>query len=428
MANPVETELQIETERTPRIPEPRGYFNERPFAKWALIGGIIVVIVTLFSIWSYYSVRESTDDAEIDAHIDPISARVGGTVAAVKVLDNQQVRKGDVLVQIDPTDYQVALERAKADYAEAQAEARAAQTGVPITSTTSGSQLSSAQAGAEQAQASLGAAEKEVTAAEAKLTAAKAKLAQAQADSTKSSRDLDRYKQLIAKDEVSQQEYDAAVASATANVAAVESAKAEVAVAQQNVSVAQSHVTEAQAGVAQAQAGVRSARTAPQQVAAMQAKAQSAQARVEQAKAALDQAELNLGYATVKAPVDGMVSKKSVEIGQVIQGGQPLMAIVPLDEIWVTANFKETQLNHMKVGQPVIISVDTYGGREYHGTVQSIAAATGAKFSLLPPENATGNYVKVVQRIPVKILFDKGQDPNHLLRPGMSVEPTVITK
>jgi membrane fusion protein (multidrug efflux system) len=234
-------------------------------------------------------------------------------------------------------------------------------------------------------------------------------------------------KQLVAKDEISQQQYDAAVASADAARATVESAQASVNEATQAVSVAESRRAQSLNALTQSQAELRTANTGPEQVTVIKARAESAAARVLQAKAVLDQATLNLAYTTVTAPTAGRVSKKSVEPGQVIQPGQPLLAIVPVEDIWITANFKETQLKNMRPGQPATVSVDAYG-RTYQGHVDSIAAATGARFSLLPPENATGNYVKVVQRIPVKIVLDKGQDPEHLLRPGMSVVPTVHTR
>ena len=235
-------------------------------------------------------------------------------------------------------------------------------------------------------------------------------------------------RQLHTEGVISQQQYDAALASADALQAAVDSARSAVVDSQAGVQVAKSRVHQEQARLEQAQAAVQAARTAPEQVAAARAQAEAAKARWERAKAALQQARLDLEYAVVKAPVRGLVSKKTVEVGQVVQPGQPLMAVVPLDDIWITANFKETQLENMRPGQKAIVSVDAYGGRKYEGHVKSIAGATGAKFSLLPPQNATGNFVKVVQRVPVKIVLEKGQDSEHLLRPGMSVVPTVITK
>jgi membrane fusion protein (multidrug efflux system) len=418
----------------PREPAPstferrRSYFREHPRAKWVLLTVLAVLVIGIYWAWSYYSIRETTDDAQIDGHIDPISARVGGTVIAVNVDNNQFVKAGTVLVQIDPKDYQVALDRAKADAASAAATARAAGVSVPITTTTTGSRVSTADAGVRAAQAGVAAAQKEVLAAHAQLNAAQARLREAEARNVLAQQNLGRMKQLITRDEISQQQYDASVSDAQAAAAAVDSARAAVAQAEQAVPVAESHVVQAEASLAQAEAGVQAAQTRPQEIASSRAQAGSAEAKFQQNQAAVEQATLNLSYTTIRAPLDGIVSKRAVELGQVIQPGQPLMAIVEIQDVWVTANYKETQLHQMRTGHPAIISVDAYGGRQYKGHVDSIAGATGARFSLLPPENATGNFVKVVQRIPVKILLEKEQDPQHLLRPGMSVEATVITK
>jgi membrane fusion protein, multidrug efflux system len=405
------TKLPAESEPAPREPWPeeagpltragraQGYFRAHRRAKWVVLAILIVIVLAGYSVWSYYASRESTDDAQIDAHIAPISARVGGTVEKVNVDDNQNVEAGSVLVQLDPTDYQVAVDRARAELRDAMATLQAAQTGVPLTHTTTSSTLSNAQA-------SLRAAQEEVTANQARLREALAEYKLA-AD------DVQRFGQLIKKDEIPQQRYDMAVTAEQQAAAGVDAARAAVA-------NAQSHV-------AQAQAMVQGAETAPQQVAITRAKAGSAEANVARLKAALQQAELNLQYTVIRAPVTGIVSKKTVEPGEVIQAGQPVLAVVNLEDVWVTANFKETQLKNMRPGQPAKIGVDAYG-RIYNGHVDSIGGATGARFSLLPPENATGNYVKVVQRVPVKIVFEKGQDPHHLLRPGMSVVPTVLTK
>ena len=406
----------------------RSYLREHQGALWALIVVAIILGVVGTWLWHYYSARESTDDAQIDGHINPISARVGGTVIAVNVNDNQVVKAGDVLVQIDPRDYQVALDKARADLATAEATAQAARTGIPITQAASSSRLNTAQAGVGAAVAGLNAARKEVDTAAAQLKAAQARLRESEARNALAQQNLARFKQLIGRDEISQQQFDAATSDAQAAAAAVDSARAAVAQADQGVPVAESHVAQAQAAVAQAQASVSAAQTAPQEVASSRAQSGSAAAKVQQNQASVEQAQLNLQYTTVKAPVDGVVSRKTVELGQVIQPGQPLLAVVPLEDIWVTANYKETQLKQMHVGQQAVITVDAYGGREYRAHIQSIAAATGARFSLLPPENATGNFVKVVQRLPVKIFLEKDQDPQHLLRPGMSVGVTVLTK
>jgi membrane fusion protein, multidrug efflux system len=381
------------------LPERASYLREHPCMRWALLAAVVLVVVAALVAWRYYAVRESTDDAQIDGHITPVSARVSGTVLQVHFEDNAYVQAGTVLVQLDPKDYQVALARARAELADAEASARAAHTSVPVMSTSTASQL-------DTSHASLAAARKGAD-------AARAHLAEAQANYTKVAADLKRFQELITKDEISQQQYDAAVAAEQAAKATVEAAQAQVAMAQSRV--------------AEAEAAVRSAQTAPQQVAMTEARAGAASANVAKYQAAVEQAELNLQYCTVRAPVTGIVSKRSVEPGQVVQAGQPLFALVNLDDLWVTANFKENQLRNMRPGQAATVSVDAFG-HTYRGHVDSIGGATGARFSLLPPENATGNYVKVVQRIPVKIVLDPGQDSEHRLRPGMSVVPTVITK
>ncbi len=391
--------------------------------------GLLIIGLVGVGAWVWLTAaRESTDDAQVEAHVTPIAARVGGTVLRVPVSDNRQVEAGTVLVELDPRDYQVAVSKARAELADAEAAALAARSNVPITSTTSASNVTTAHGALAQARGSIDEAEKEVEAARARLVSAQARQREAEANAAKAARDVERLRSLLAKDEVAQQQFDAAVATADAQRAAADSAKSQAAEADAGIRVAESRLVQAQAGEQQARAGLASAQTAPEQVAGMRARAQAAQAHAEQAKAALEQAELNLQYTALKAPMRGVVSRKSAEVGQVVQPGQPLMAIIPLDTVWVTANFKETQLRDMRPGQSVTIKVDAYGGRDFKGKVDSIAAATGARFSLLPPENATGNYVKVVQRVPVKIVLEAGQDPERLLRPGMSVVPTVYTK
>jgi len=386
-------------------------FRERnPRFRMFLIVGVVVLLVAGFFLWRYFNSYESTDDAQIDGHLNPVSARITGHVERLLVDDNQYVQAGQQLVQIDPRDYQVLVARAKADYDDAVASARAAGVNIPITSTSASSQLSSAAAELEAARAALLAAQQQYDAANAQLT-------QAEANNVKAQNDLARYKQLVSKQEISQQQYDQAYAAAQAGAATVDAARAQAAAAQQDIKAAQSRV-------AQAAANVAGARTGPQQVSAMRSRAQSAEAIAEAKKAALDQAELNLQYTSIISPVNGVVTDRSVEVGANVQPGQELMRVINLDDIWVTANFKETQLRNMRVGQQVTIHVDTTG-QDYKGHVQSIAGASGSITSLLPPENATGNFVKVVQRIPVKITFDKGETSQHVLRPGMSVEPKV---
>jgi len=397
-------------------------------AKWLLIPLVLILIVGGYAGLQYFNKWESTDDAQVDGHIHPVNARVGGTIISVNVKDNQFVEAGFVVAQIDPRDYEIAVARTEADLAAAQAAVVAARAGVPVASSAAGTEITSSEAIAERAKSGVEMTTKELTAAQARLTAAQARVRETRANATRTARDLERMKQLIAKDEISQLQYDASVSAADAAHAAVDSAEAGVAEAEQTVAAAQAKIGQSQAELQQAQAQAQGAKTAPQQIVITRAQAESAEARVQLAKAARDQARLNLEYATIKAPVSGIVSKKTLEAGQYVQAGQPLMAVVSQEELWVTANFKETQLAEMHPGQAATVSVDAFGGKSLNGHIESIASATGAKFSLLPPENATGNYVKVVQRIPVKVVFEQGQDPEHRLRAGMSTVVKVRVK
>ncbi len=371
-------------------------------------GGLLILVGGLF-LWHYLTGYESTDDAQVDVHLYPVSSRVSGYVIKVNVTDNQYVEKGKVLVEIDPKDYQVAVDKARADLANAEALAKSLGISVPITSVNTASQLKFSASDVENARAGIVAAEKQ-------LAAAHAQVEQAEANDVKAQDDLQRYKRLVEKQNVSEQTYDQALAAAKASTAGVAAARANEAAAQQAVQQARSRLS-------QAEATHRAAETGPQQVASTQARALSASAEALQKRAALEQAELNLQYTRIVAPVSGEVNK-NVVVGLNVQPGQQLLTIVPLDEVWITANFKETQLERMRPGQRVDIEVDSDGHR-YKGHVDSIAGATGPLFSVLPPENATGNYVKVVQRIPVKIVLDPGENRDRRLRPGMSVEPKV---
>ena len=374
--------------------------------------------------WWFAGDRQTTDDAQIDGHIVATASRVQGTVLSVHVKDNQQVKAGDVLVELDPRDFQLAVTRAEAELADARAAADEAASGVPVTRAASTGNVSGTRAGVDEANAAIDAAKAAVNAATARREAADARLKVAETSQRKAAADLARLEPLIAKEEISRAQYDAAVAASDTAQASVASARAAVAEAENDAARARSQVAQAQAGLTGAQASANAAAAAPSQIAASQAHASGAAARVQRAQTALEQARLNLEYTKVKAARGGLVSRRTVEPGQIVQPGQPLLAVVPLDDVWVTANFKETQLERMRPGQTVRVAVDAYD-QTFAGHVDSIAAATGARFSLLPPENASGNFVKVVQRVPVKIALDAGQDPEQRLRPGMSVHVTV---
>lgn len=394
---------------------PRRARHIRPRSKKRLILLLALALAVVAAgtwLWHYLGGYESTDDAQVDVHIAPVSARISGYVIKVNVGDNQYVQKGTVLVEIDPKDYQVAVDKAKADLANAVATAQSFGINVPIASVNTSSALTSTASDVESANAGIIAAEKQ-------LAAAQAQIDQAEANDVKAQDDLRRYKQLVDKQNVSEQIYDQALAAAKASTATVAASHA-------NEAAAEQAVQQAKARLVQAEASHRYAETGPQQVASTRARALSAAADVQQKRAALEQAELNLQYTKVVAPVSGEVNKTVVE-GMNVQPGQILLNVVPLDEVWITANFKETQLRNMRPGQRVEFEVDS-SGRRYKGHLDSIAGATGPLFSPLPPENATGNYVKIVQRIPVKIILDLGENHDHLLRPGMSVEPKVYLR
>ncbi|HEY1211195.1 MAG TPA: HlyD family secretion protein [Terracidiphilus sp.] len=368
--------------------------------------GIVVAVVVILAlvaigIWWRSTYSESTDDAQVNGHLIQVSSRIAGQVAKVYVDENQVVKAGDLIAELDPSDYKVAVENAEAALASAQANAAAANVNVPITTVNTGSNLSAADAN--------------VTGSHAAVVQAEEQLEAAQANNIKAQADLERYKPLVAKDVISKQQFDAAVAAADAARHLEEAASEGVRVARERES--------------QAKSQLKFAQTAPEQVAAQSARARQAQAMVQQAQAQLDMARLNLSYTKIVAPAAGIITRKSVEINQNVAPGQNLMMLVSLEGLWVTANFKETQLRHMFAGQPVEIEVDSTG-KTYHGKVTQIGGATGSVLSLFPPENATGNYVKVVQRVPVRIDFTNlaGEDPNHELRPGLSVEPKVKVK
>jgi membrane fusion protein (multidrug efflux system) len=407
-----------------KAPDPR----RKRTIRLVVLAVLVVALIVSIPVYAYYSVRESTDDAQVDGHVVPVSSRIGGTLVSVLVSDNELVRAGQELIRLDPADYQVAADQAQAQLANAEASIVESRVNLPVTNINTRSQVSTSSTQTQENRAGVAVAEQGINAARARVDSANAALQQAQANYVKSQRDLDRYKDLVSKDEISKQDYDAAVAAAQANAAQVDSAKAAILEAQHTLDQAVAQLAQAKARLATALVQERqSQEIRPQQIAASEARLKSAQAQVRQRQADLDQAKLNLGYTTIRASVDGIVSRKSAEPGMQVTPGQQVMALVPLDDIWVTANYKETQLRSMRVGQKAEVKVDTFGsGHKLLGHVDSIAAASGARFSLLPPENATGNFVKVVQRIPVKIVLEPGENRDRLLRPGMSVVPTVL--
>ena len=388
---------------------------------------LLIVIVTLALIVHYHN-RVSTDDAQVDGHITPMASKVYGNVLEVLVDDNQSVKAGQVLVRLDPRDYQAKVDQARAALALAQSQAQAAQVGVPLSQETAQNGTSSA-----QAQLSVNHAEFEKAKAtyekdsSSELAYARANVDARQASCDRAQADLARMKPLLAKAEISQQQYDAYLAAARVADSELKAAQERLAATQQAAEVAKASMHSEQAKVEKAQAGVLEALANHKQVNIRQADATSALAAIAQARANLEAAELQMGYATIAAPIDGVVTKKSVEPGQIVQPGQGLLVLIPLHDVWVTANFKETQLAKVRPGQKAEIFVDMYG-KNFRGHVDSIAGSTGSRLSLLPPENATGNFVKVVQRVPVKIVIDPDSSEKAILRPGMNVEAIIITK
>jgi len=393
-------------------PESGSKVSSRKLSRWVLLT-VFAIAVAATSLWWLHSQNyESTDDAQIEGHLDLVSARISGTVTYVnpRVENNQLVQAGTLLIELDPRDYAAELEHAKANLDTRSAEARSAQVTVPIVDASAFGQLHSAEAAKEQSLAS-------VESEQANLVAARHKLQQDEAIFARAERDRARYQALVEKQEISRSDYDARQTEATAASEAVETDRATITSQEQKIA-------EARSLVIQREAQIEASRIAPQQVTDARAKSDSASGHLEQARADLHTAQLNLSYTKIYAPVSGVIGRKTVELGHRVQPGQSLLVIVPLDDIWITGNFKETQLKRMRPGQSVNVRVDTFE-RDYKGKVESLPGAAGPLFSLFPPENATGNYVKVVQRFPVRIRLAKDQDAEHLLRPGMSVEPTV---
>ncbi|MDP9052048.1 MAG: HlyD family secretion protein [Acidobacteriota bacterium] len=408
-------------QQEPRIVTPSGEPAAPPPQKSSRKGIVfgVVLLLVLAAIFFYWrsTFTEDTDDAQVDGNLYQVSSRITGHVVKVYVNDNQAVQQGQLLAEIDPTDYQVALDQAQADLASMQAQYVQASANVPITQVNVGTSVTNAGADVKGSGDQVAQAQKQVEAAAARVDQAKANAVKAQLD-------VDRYTPLVQKDVISKQQFDAAVAQAAASKAAVLEAESNVLAAQNGVESARQKQAQAQA---QAQQSVKNA---PGQVKVEQSRATAAAAAVKQAEAKVEQARLNLTYTHILAPSAGIVNKKNVEIGANLSAGQDLMTIIPLTDLWVTANFKETQLAKMHPCQAVTLKVDAYGGRKFSGYLRQVGGATGSMLSLFPPENATGNYVKVVQRIPVRIDFTnlQDEDKDFVLRPGLSVTPDVDVK
>jgi membrane fusion protein (multidrug efflux system) len=404
----IEPEVAVQAEAVKR-PNLVMVLKRHPRIVLLALSAVLIGVVVL---WVYFSSYEATDDAEVDGHLNPVSARVSGTIVQVnpEVLNNHYVSAGTVLAEIDPADFQADRARALAEYQRLRASAASAHQDITVISSSSTGRLEVARAAVTEASDS-------VASEKASMEAAQARVAQAESNYARTEADRQRYERLLAKREISQSEYQRIATQASTERDAVNAARAEDTVAQKRVAQAESRMLERKADLL-------AARSAPEQVASSLAKAEAALSEADRAHAQLTTAELNLSYTKIVAPVGGIVGRKSVEVGQRVQPGQQLLTIIPVDDIWITANFKETQLIKMRPGQPVTIHIDSYD-RDYHGQVDALGGATGARFSLLPPENATGNYVKVVQRVPVRIVLDPKENADHLLRPGMSVEAKV---
>lgn len=409
--------------RTTPSPKPRN-----PSRKLVIFVAFLAIAAAGVYLWVHSLNRVSTDDAQVDGHIIPVSSKIYGKIGEVLIDDNQQVKKGQVLVRIDPADYQVKVDQARAALAVAQSQSQGASAGVPLSRETTNSDVSSAEAQLAAAQADYEKSRVDFErASTADIAVARSNVDAAQATADRAAADVARMKTLVDKEEISRLDYDAYSSAARVAGSQLQAAKDKLAATAQDAETKKAAMVSAQAHIAEARAGIAQAKAGQQQVNVRVADASSASANIGQARANVEAAELNLGYATIVAPMDGVVTRKSVEVGQIVQQGQGLLILVPLENVWVTANFKETQLAEVRDGQKAEVKADL-SGKTYSGHVDSLAAATGTRMSLLPPENATGNYVKVVQRIPVKIVLDPIPGGNQVLRPGMNIDATIFTK
>jgi membrane fusion protein (multidrug efflux system) len=403
--------------------------------------GVVVLLAGAWGVrtWRYWERHVSTDDAFVEAHVSPVSARVRGTVVEVLVRDNQEVGAGAPLVRLDPRDLEVKVLQARAALATADSRLRMAAAGLPMTEASTRSQVELAEATAARAALGIDSARRvlderrsRLRARRASVEAAQAEVTARQADVERASLDRGRAQALLERTLIARQEFDYADIALKTATAALEAARqrldaARAETAQAAAELASQEVAIAQAGRLreEAEAGLGDARSRRGEVTVRSAEIASAEAQRAEAEAALREAELNLEYATITAPIAGRVTRRTVEVGQGVQPGQPLLAVVDVGNVWVVANYKETQLTDVRPGQPATISVDTHPGLVLRARVDSIQSGTGSRFTLLPPENASGNFVKVVQRIPVKLVLEPGQNDHALLVPGMSVVPVI---
>lgn len=409
------------------------------------LAALVAVGILGWGGWAWYrsSAEVSTDDAYVEGTISPVSAKVAGHVVELLVRDNQAVRLNDVLLRVDPRDYEAKRDQAQAAVSVAEASVRAARVELPLARDTTRSQVDEVRAALEGTRVAVRSSESAVDEARARLESKRAAVAASRADvaaaesvQRKAGRDLERMRALMKNDYVSRREYEDAMAAQESADAALEAARRRLNALEKEVQQTEAEVAsrvlateQARQRVAEARGTLARAESQQQTVSVKSAEVARAEAALKAAQADLAVAELNLEHTVVRAPIDGVVSKRSVEVGQIVQPGQPLLALVPLQDVWVIANFKETQLTRIRPGQRAEVRVDSFPGSVFVGTVNSISAGTGSRFSLLPPENATGNWVKVVQRVPVKILLDDRTVGNpQPLRAGMSAVVTVRVK
>jgi membrane fusion protein, multidrug efflux system len=391
-------------------------------------GAFIVILIALAVAWYIFNGRVTTDDAQVDCHITAVAPQVPGYVVDLLINDNTSVKAGDLLVQVDPREYEAEVAQAKANLEFAEAQANSAQIQIGLTRATTSHSTSGAAHQKESDAADYISSQAQLEqSATANLQVAEANVAAKRATNDRAQSDLARYTPLLGTDDVSKFQFDAVDATARVAKSDLAAAEQQLSAAQQAVLIARANARSAQARVSRSESQFMETKAREQQVPIAEATYKSALATVERAKATLQQAELNLAYTHITAPITGQVTQKSVDLGQYVSPGQLLFTIVPLDQIYVTANFKETQLENVAPGQKVRIHVDTYR-EEFEGRVDSIAGAAGSRQALLPPQNATGNFIKVVQRIPVKILVTPNKNPNLVLRPGMNVEATIYTR